>query len=111
MALKPCGEHDDLKGMSVAHSGDRRFAAALVVAQVFKLLAVVAVVAGVFVTQQVANAEELDATRVAIVGTAGTAISAAFLAFFGFVIELLVEICENTRTRPPADRIDDRRAA
>lgn len=77
-------------------AGQTRFGPALLIATIFKLFAVLSLFGGAFVTM--ATVIQLDAAgsddTAGFLGAsvAGTILTAAVLAFFGYVLEILVEV-------------------
>lgn len=81
--------------------GQIRFAAPLALATVFKVLAALSLLGGTAITVSVAHdlsntarAAGTDENLAAFIGAgmAATIITSSFLAFFGYVLEILVEI-------------------
>ena len=72
-----------------------------IVAFVFKAFAVLVVVAGVVTAFKVDELRSSASLAIAIGVLAGTAVAAASLAFFGYVLDLLVDIRD--ATVPPGE--------
>lgn len=80
--------------------GRIQFGAALFLASIFKILAVLTLIGGAFVTLAGATALNETARNTGFhqpiagfvgAGVAGTVVTSSFLAFFGYVLEILVE--------------------
>ncbi len=74
--------------------GTIRFRVALVVATTFKVFAALTLIGGVLVLIGINDSSADDRSTYIATAVAGTVISAAVLAFFGYVIEILVAIFE-----------------
>lgn len=77
-------------------AGQIRFGPALVIATVFKVFAVLSLFGGAFVTMatamQLNDVGSDDTASFVGASVAGTILTAAVLAFFGYVLEILVEL-------------------
>lgn len=79
-------------------AGQIRFGPPLLIATIFKVFAVLSLFGGAFVTmttaQQLSDVGSDDTVGFVSASLAGTILTAAVLAFFGYVLDILVEVYE-----------------